>query len=218
MQLTKSILIAAVAVLAPIAGHAATISSNPTLSVDGLNFGSFSCTLSMGGTAANPSDCGQINVNTITSPANGIQISSGFSAQGKSFDDAVIDYHVTSATGISSIGLDFNGFFEGYGVSSVTENVYSGNHLVGYTKVISSDLATNREADINLHGVYSDLYVVKDINVAGNGGNAEASFIDQTFVQATPEPSSVALFGTGLLSAFGLLRRRSIHKSAEVKQ
>ena len=217
MQFNKSILIAAVAVLAPIAGHAATITSNPTLSVDGLNFSSFSCTLSLGGSAANPSDCSQINVNTITSPAEGIRISSGFSAQGASFDDAVVDYHVTSATGISSIGLDFNGFFDGYGVSSVTESVYSGDHLIGYTKVISSDSATNRAADINLHGVYSDLYVVKDINVTGNGGNAEASFIDQTFVQATPEPSSIALFGTGLLSAFGLLRRRSIHKSAEVK-
>src|SRR4051812_23216615 len=100
-------LLAAVACLAPVVIQAAPVTSNPSLSVSGLNFNNFTCSLSKGGDLAAPYNCGEVNVNTIPQPGAGIASSSGFTAALNSFDDAVLSYDVSSGAGISSIGLDF---------------------------------------------------------------------------------------------------------------
>ncbi len=212
MNFSHKLLLAAVATFAPVMMQAATISSDPTLSVGGMTFSNFTCSVSKGGIVATPSNCGQINVDTITAPAMGIQITSGFTAAAFSFDDAVITYHLTSDTGISNVGLSFNGFFLGMGVTSVTESVFSGNQLVGFATVAcgspSLGATCDRTDNIMLNGTYTDLHIEKDINVTAAAGIAGASIVDQTFT-ATPEPSSMALIGSGLLGAFGLLRRKA---------
>ena len=209
MQLSKSILIAAVAVLTPLASHAAPITTNPSLSVSGLNFGNFSCTLTRGGALATPYDCSEVNVNTISNPA-GIEITSGFGAI-LGFDDAVVKYSVSSAsTPIHSVGLFFDGAFDGMAISRVTESVFSGQTLVGTATVSCGAYAGCSQTDnIVLNGWYSSLNVEKDIYVAAGAGDATVSIIDQTFdVASAPEPSSMALFGSGILGAALFLRRR----------
>ena len=208
MKFSKTLLVTAIAALAPIASHASSITSNPTLAIGGLTFDNFTCSISKGGVYATPSHCDQIKVNTINEPGNGIQITSSFLAAPLSFDDAALTYDVSSAAGIKSVGLDFNGTFEGLAVSSVTESVFNGDQLVGFAKV-SCDLAgCNETDDISLNGVYNNLHIEKDIQTAAFLGTASSSIIDQTFCQA-PEPGSIALMGIGLLGAGTLLRRRT---------
>lgn len=216
MKFTHKLILAAIATVAPAVMHAAPITSNPTLSVDGYTFSGFSCSVTKGGQLAFPDNCHEINVNTITSPGVGLQISSGFTALSGSFDDAVIGYHLAAESGVSSIGLDFNGIFEGLAISSVTESVFSGSTLVGFAQVsCGADFGCTRTTTVSLNGTYNNLYVEKDINVsASRMSGALISTVDQTFT-ATPEPSSMALIGSGLLGAFGLLRRKA-KKGVEV--
>ena len=208
MKFVKSILVAAAGCLLPLAIQAAPVTSNPSLSINGLNFSGFTCSIAKSGIFADPDHCRDINVNTITIPGNGIEISSGFTAAAFSFDDAVIGYHVSSASGINSVGLDFNGTFLGLAISSVTETVYSGENRVGMAKVSCSPFGCNETDNIVLDGSYDDLYIRKDINVSGTFGVAQISTIDQTFGTDAPEPASLALFGSGLLGAAFWLRRR----------
>jgi hypothetical protein len=92
--------------LASAISYADSLTSNPSLSAGALDFSGFTCSVTKGGLAATPDGCGEINVNTITSPGTGIQFSSGFFAAPGSFDDAVLTYHVSSAASdISSVGL-----------------------------------------------------------------------------------------------------------------
>lgn len=217
MRFSKTAIIAAVSVLTPLLGHADTVKSDPTLSIANLTFNDFSCNVSKGG-FANPVGCGQIDVSTITHPGTGIQFSSGFTALGFGFDDAIINYHVGSTSGIDHVGLDFNGTFYGYAISSVTENIFDSNgDQVGMAKVSCGAFAGCSQTDsIALNGSYDNLYITKDINVSAFLGVAQISYIDQTFnATATPEPSSIALLGSGLLAAgAGIMRRR---KAAAVK-
>ncbi len=211
MQFSKQIILAAIAMIAPAVIQAAPMNS-PALSIDGLNFDSFTCSISKGGVLANPNNCGQVNVETITHPGVGIEFSSGFTALGNSFDDATINYHVSSKTGISSVGLDFNGLFEGFAVSSVTETILNSmGTQVGFASVsCGADIGCTRTDSIALSGTYDNLYIQKDINVASaSGGHAGISIVDQTFATAAPEPSSIALMGSGLLAAAAFLRRKA---------
>ena len=210
MNISKSILFAIIATVAPAAMHAAPMTAT-SLSVDGYNFGSFTCSLDKGGVLATPSSCNQISVSTITNPGVGIRFSSGFNAAYGSFDDAVITYKVSSNHGIDNVGLNFDGNFFGLAVTSVTEKVYDANgNAVGFAKVgCGADAGCTQTADVALNGTYNNLFIEKDINVAAAAySGANLSIVDQTFADA-PEPSSLALLGSGLLGSAALLRRKA---------
>jgi hypothetical protein len=204
MQFSKSLLISAVGLLLPLLGQAAPISSNPTLMVGGMTFSNFDCTVT--GTGS-PHSCGQIDVKTITSPGIGIQIDSGFEALPFQFTDAAITYDLLAPGGIDHIGLSFDGYFYGLAITSVTESVYSGSTLVGSATVACGVFAgCTKTATVNLNGIYNNLHVEKDIFVGASLGVAGTSIIDQTFADA-PEPSSIALLGSGLFLAAAAMRR-----------
>ena len=215
MNFGKKLMLTAVAILAPVMMNAAPVTSNPALSVNGLSFNNFTCSLTLNGAGAQPSSCDQINVNTITKPGYGIEFSSGFTTEfNSSFDDAVLHFDVSSTDGISAIGLGFNGTFLGLGVSSVTEQVYHGEQLVGSASVNCNILGCSQTENILLDGIYSNLHIIKDINVnSGILGLAQISNVDQTFT-TTPEPSTTALLGLGLVSASFFARRRAAKKAA----
>ncbi|HEX4170005.1 MAG TPA: PEP-CTERM sorting domain-containing protein [Bryobacteraceae bacterium] len=212
MRFTKSLLIAAVTLLAPFISHASPVlvTSDPTLSIGGMTFNDFTCSITKGGFIATPSNCSQIKVGTITTPGTGIEFNSGFSAAFGSFDDAVLSYKVSSDTGISNIGLNFDGDFLGLAVSSVVETVFSGGTEVGQATVSCSPFGCNDSDTISLNGSYNNLSVEKDIYVGASYiGIATDSIIDQTFDASAPEPSSFMLLGTAFLGVGGLIRRRA---------
>jgi hypothetical protein len=229
MQFSKSLLFTAVALIAPLAIEASPISPSPTLSIDGLTFSNFTCnvisTVGAGGMVS-PTSClagagtSGIAVNTITFPGIGVEFdSSGFMAANASQEDIRINYTVTSAAPITTIGLDFNASIAGQAVSSVTETV--DNSVGGFitqasVNVGSVDFGSDNilSTNIALNGGYTTLNVQKDINLTATAdSSAQGSFIQQTF-STVPEPGTTALMGGGLM-LFGLiLRKRFSQKQA----
>lgn len=197
------------------AAHAAPISGPSSLTVAGVSFGNFSCTVTGAG-ASSPGSCGGIAV-SANPQGDGIEFSSGFVALPGSFADATINYQAQDAAGINGVSLGFNGIFLGQAVASVTETIRDAatNAQVGFLQVsCGPGSCTRNDPDVGfipLNGTYTNLLVEKDITVAAGLGYADTSIIDQgyrTNVPANvPEPASVALFGVSLVG-FGMLARR----------
>ncbi len=225
MQFSKSILIAAAALIAPIAMNADSMNVS-TLSVGDLNFSNFGCIIvNTAGVNATPNTCGGsqgISVGTITVPAKGIEFRSAFFADNGTHEDANLEYTVTSTAGITNVGLSFTPFFLGQAVDAITETIYNladnGNLLASLKVGCNTNNPCDSNENISLGGgSYTNLLVRKDIQLNSNSGASQFSFVDQTFTEgpgtnvgaATPEPASLALVGAGFLAA-GAIRRKMV--------
>jgi hypothetical protein len=219
MQISKSFLLTVVALIAPLAMQATAIAPSPTVSVGGLTFSNFSCSIMSSGTIYLPATCADVAVNTITMPGVGIEFdASNFLAGNSSANDIRINYTVTAKTPITTVGLNFNAIYAGLAVSSVTEEIDNtlgtdvafmsvsvGAAGLGGSNVLSDSVAVN--------GSYTTLNVQKDINLTATANSStQESYIQQTFVTAAPEPATTALMGGGLV-LFGLTMRRRFSNS-----
>lgn len=205
----------AAALLCSTSALAAPIDSNPLLSSGGNTFDSFTCSALASGSAG-PGSCSEIDV---SSTGGNLSLQSSWIATHDSSADTLLTFHVHSASGISAVGLSFMPIWLGFGVSAISEYIYSDaamTNLVGRLGVNCFDGACGpsdvsdppyEAGDIALGGVFSDLWIKKDISVDGFfiGDLAANSWIGQPFT-SIPEPSSLAIFGASLLG-FAALRK-----------
>lgn len=165
---------------------------------------------------------GGVTVTPQTGAEEGFQFSSGwsvsFTGDPGAFQDSLIGYTVT-ATGSNSI-VDAILSMAGDGVSgnglvTVAETLTNGSFLF-----ISHDSSSRVALDAaTFAGVKSLDVAFKDITVSGGGtdatsglpltGTAAVSSVTNLFSQSTvPEPASMVLFGSGLMTLAGYIRRR----------
>ena len=165
---------------------------------------------------------GSVAVSPITSPGNpGLQFSAGWFASTSSGileEDSLLQYAVNVNPGgslITDVSLSIGGVgFMGTGAVIVDETVCLGAMLpacsggtVKTLSVFDSSSGSQLFNSISFAGV-SEVDVQKDISVeAGTNGNATLSLVTNQFSEV-PEPSSIMLFGSGILGLATVLRRR----------
>jgi hypothetical protein len=75
------------------------------------------------------------------------------------------------------------------------------------TLAFTDDLTLTGNAQVDINGVLTD--GTYELTTQGGGdGVSDVTFSETTKVSATPEPASLALFGTGLLGVVGIARRK----------
>ena len=158
---------------------------------------------------------------TLTALSNqigfGISFTGPMAALGNVIKDIVVRFSIAvtnSSQLISDIHLDYNGTVHGSGFSTVTETIFTGGF--GANQISQIDVfnlgSTNLLATAaNLPSPQPKVYVEKDIVYGGgdfgNTNSAFISIIDQTFSQV-PEPSTILLSVTGLVSLLFIKRRK----------
>jgi PEP-CTERM motif len=167
---------------------------------------------------------GSVMVQPISTPNNpGFLFTAGWfvsTSSGVLSQDSLIEYTVTVNPGgnlITDLSLSIGGVgFAGTGSVFVDEDVCIGatfpsctGGTVEHLQAFSSADGTQLFDSISFNGV-SVVDVEKDIELnAGTAGNARLSLVTQQYSEgATPEPSSILLFGSGALAFAGVLRRK----------
>ena len=167
---------------------------------------------------------GSIAVTPITTPGNpGFQFSGGWFASTSSGileQDSLIQYTVNVNQGgqpITDLSLSMGGVaWTGTGSILVAESAClgamfpscSGGQIIKLS-VFDSSSGTQLFDSATFAGV-TEIDLEKDITVvAGTNGSAAVSLVTNQFSEGTtPEPSSIVLFGSGVLGLAGVLRRK----------
>lgn len=217
----KKLLLAGVASLMSFAAQAAPIDSTTILTLGDLTFSGFTCTQNGIGLAGG--GCAGLSVNTFA--GTGIEIAGGLSAATftggtASTQDVLVSYQVTaSAMAFGTIGLGFNGTFQGNAFAEVREVVYAD---AARTQVLDSGLVSVNPDGSNLNDTLTfspvfTAYVVKDIllQTFPPSGLATISSVTQVYTPGVPvpAPASLAILGMGLLG-LGAARKLSARNNA----
>ena len=157
-----------------------------------------------------------INVVNITDDEGnfGIRFQGSFiDVAGGNASDALItfDVSVPDTVDFEIIGVNMSAnpaVFNGPGLASVTETFVP---LIGDEKLVVFDFGggDDKLADSVVLSGYKKLPVQKDsiLHAMGDEGAVTMSFLDQTFVQDIPEPSSLVLIICSLIGLAGVRRR-----------
>jgi hypothetical protein len=168
---------------------------------------------------------GSVSVEPITTSGNpGFEFTAAWMASNASgilTQDSLIEYNVNDGghNSITDVSLGIGGVgFSGTGSIFVDETICLGATLPSCTGGQIEQLAVYDYSggvhlfdEVSFAGV-SFIDVQKDIEMSsGTDGTARLSLVTNQFSEGTtPEPGSIALFGTGVLALAGVLRRKLI--------
>jgi hypothetical protein len=203
------------------------ISGGGTITDGDKVFSNFSCVGTQSTGQSN--GCNALDVSALSGSSIGLAFNGGLVANGAGgVQDTVIGYHVavTDPTqAIAQLSLSFNGAIQNAtslndASVSITEQAKSGGTIVGQINVSApvdlQDPPFEGVFDIPLNGRFTSLDVTKDILISTfkDGVSGTISLIEQDFAQTgqqnvVPEPTVLALLGSGLLAIGVLQRRRS---------
>jgi hypothetical protein len=166
---------------------------------------------------------GSIGVTPITTAGNpGLQWSAGWqvgTGLGILTQDSLFQFAVTSSSPITDLSLSIAGVgFTGTGSISVDETACLGAMLPACTggttvqlHVFDSSQGEQLFDQVNFAGV-NLVSVSKDLLVnAGTNGSAQVSVLTDQFSEGqstVPEPSTITMFGAGVLALGGFARRK----------
>lgn len=166
---------------------------------------------------------GSVSVTPITTPGDpGFRFTAGWMVGGstgiQSIDSSFF-FNVTSTAPMTDLSLSIGGVgFTGTGSITLSETYCLGGVLPscaggtpGTISVFDSAAGQQLYNQVDFTGV-NEISVEKDLLVvAGTNGSAEVSIITDQFSegqQSVPEPSTLTMFGAGILAVAGLARRK----------
>jgi len=193
---------------------ATVIDNNLQVQVGDKLFGNFFFSYSdLAGITSDPLTESNVVLSTVSNVIGfGLQFTQPLLAIGSDIKDIVFEYTaaVTDPTNlISDIHLAITGSAGNGGLGTVAEQAFVGGFGATSVGNISASIPGSTTAAADIVPPVSELWVEKDVTVAGGGaanGFAGISIIQQTYSQV-PEPSTLLLVGLGLLGVVAVKRK-----------
>jgi hypothetical protein len=158
-----------------------------------------------------------VNVKAISNPNDigfRLEFQLPLTASESDFKDIAFQYKAAVVTNssnlISDLHLSVSGTSSNSGIWSVSETAHTGGFGGGIVGFVDAASSTYSSSSNNIVPPQAELWIEKDIIVAGDGNPgdyASISAIEQTFSQI-PEPSTALLVGLGLLGVVAVNRKR----------
>jgi hypothetical protein len=184
--------------------------------IDDKTFANFSLVSNATGTALAIPATGITVVPVISGNEEGFQFDAAWTAGSNSTSDSTIGFSVANSSGAATIEdaslVQSSGGFTGTGSATVSEGLSLTQPPCSkpFTNLFTVDTSgTTVLGDQTMFTPTGLVTACKDLTVAGGtSGTASLSVIEDTFSQVVPEPSTLILFGIGLVGFCFWMRRK----------